>query len=561
MKARYLLPLGLLILLLGFARPHTSSAAPLFQDETAIPTTEATATESPTDIPTATLEPTATPSPTLLPPTATLPPAATEIPSGARPLVVISKYYTDPENVGPGSNFGLHLRLENNGQLRATNLIVVFTPGDIVPLETGGVLSYDALGSGDGHKFVQPMSASSSLYGVSLATVVVTLTYTDDYGTSYSETFNLAIPLTQPAYSGVTQPTATPSPTITPTPTPTTTPAARPQLIVQSYATDPLVLKPGLQFSLSLNVLNTGNADARRITMILGGGSTSSGSSSGGSGGSSGGGGTSGGGSDLANFSPLGSSNVQAIGDVLVAGVTSVTQNFIVNLSTQPGAYPLKISFAYIDSSGATFVDDQVITLLVQSPPLLELSFYRDPGALFVGQPNALPVQVINLGRSSAILGNLRVTAGDAYVENNAILIGALEAGGYFTLDPMVYPNGPGPLEVQIEVSYTDDFNQPQIIVQTIVVDVQDAPIIEPPIDGGEGFPSDGEGFPPDPSTPETFWQKVIRFLKGLFGLDSGVQEPALEQPFESFPGDSNPAPEEIVPVIPGKGGLPLQLR
>ncbi|HNB53541.1 MAG TPA: hypothetical protein PK530_16445, partial [Anaerolineales bacterium] len=186
---------------------------------------------------------------------------------------------------------------------------------------------------------------------------------------------------------------------------------------------------------------------------------------------------------------------------------------------------------------------------------LLELGFYRDPGVLFAGQPNFLPVQVINLGRKSAVLGNLRVTAGDSYVENNTILIGALESGGYFTLDPMVMPNVAGPLEIQIEVSYTDDFNQPQVILQTIVVEVQDAPIIEPPIDGGGEFPTDGE-VPPDSGTQETFWQKLIRFLKGLFGLDSGTQQqPPVEAPVETFPEEQFPAPEEAVPV-PGKGGL-----
>lgn len=290
--------------------------------------------------------------------------------------------------------------------------------------------------------------------------------------------------------------------------------------------------------------------------MILGGGSASSGSGSGtGSGGTTGGGGVSGGSGELTNFSPLGSSNVQAIGDVIIGNVTTVSQSFIVNLTTNPGAYPLKISFAYIDSSGDTFVDDQVITLLVQAPPLLELGFYRDPGVLFAGQPNFLPVQIINIGRKSAVLGNMRVTAGDSYIENNTILIGTLESGGYFTLDPMVIPNVPGPLEIQIEVSYTDDFNQPQTVLQTLLLEVQEAPIIEPPIDEGGEFPSEGEGFPPEVGGEETFWQKVVRFLKGLFGLDSGVQQPAVEpftEPFtEEFsePFIEAPKEEQAVPV------------
>ncbi len=549
---KLLLLFGLFSMWMGVAYAPTGIVSAQSGDT---PTPTATATELPTA--TATLEPTlpptATPSPTLPPPT------ATDFPSGTRPIVVVDWYRTEPTNVSPGADFTLTLRLANQGQIRATNLIAVFTPGELVPLETGGVLAHGELQPGDSHKFVQPVHANSSLLGQSLATLVVTLTYGDDLAGSYTETFNLTIPLTQPSGSGVFVPSATPTVTPSLTPTSTSTPAARPQLIVSAYTTDPMLLKPGLQFTLFIDILNTGNSGAQRVTMITGGGTTSTGTSGTGTG--TGTGGTSGGSGELSNFSPLGVSNVQAIGEVAMGGQVHVSQALIVNVTTNPGAYPLKISFAYNDSSGATFVDDQVITLLVQSPPLLELGFYRDPGALFAGQSNFLPVQIVNLGRKSAVLGTMRITAGDAYIENNSILIGTLEAGGYFTLDPMVIPNGPGSLEILIEVSYTDDFNLPQQISQTITVDVQDAPIIEPPIDGGE-FPPDEGGLPPDSGGTETFWQKVVRFFKGLFGLDSGIQQPAVDQFFDpSTEPFIEPVQEEIIPPKGGIRPLPFFLH
>jgi len=83
----------------------------------------------------------------------------------------------------------------------------------------------------------------------------------------------------------------------------------------------------------------------------------------------------------------------------------------IVNATANPGAYPMKISFVYTGPDNIAYTDDQVITLLVFSVPQVEVSFYRDAGQFFVGQPNQLPLQVVNLGRKQAVLGSMRVVA------------------------------------------------------------------------------------------------------------------------------------------------------
>ena len=217
-------------------------------------------------------------------------------------------------------------------------------------------------------------------------------------------------------------------------------------------------------------------------------------------------------------------------------------------ITTNPGAYSFKISFVYTDEKGTRHIDDQVITLLVYLQPVVEVSFYRDPGPLFAGQPNMLPIQIINLGRKSVILGNMRVSAPNGQLMNNTLFVGTLETGGYFTLDASLVPDIPGPMELVVTVDYTDDFNQPQTISRTIPVEILEAPIFEePPVDGN-GDP--GMGIPPAIES-ETFWQKVLRFVRGLIGLDSGVPQPGIpgempggESPFESpapLPGVSGP--------------------
>jgi hypothetical protein len=304
-------------------------------------------------------------------------------------------------------------------------------------------------------------------------------------------------------------------------------------MVITGYKVDVDLLQPGTTFTLSLDVKNMGNSDATGVTMILGGGGTSSSSDSG----TPAAGGVSGSGSELTNFAPLNSSNVSYVGNVTSGATVSLSQQLIVNVSTEPGVYTLKLSFVYNDSKGNRIVDDQVITLLVYSLPRIETSFYRDAGEFFVGTPAVLPIQVTNLGKKTNVLGNMKVTADGEDITNNVSLVGSLDPGGYYTLDAEFTPSKAGPLDIVVTINYNDDFNQPRELVQTITINVQEQVIItpDPSIENPEGNGMPGST---GASMPETFWQKVGRFFKGLFGLDSS-QETQPVTPTEALPGDT----------------------
>ncbi len=133
----------------------------------------------------------------------------------------------------------------------------------------------------------------------------------------------------------------------------------------------------------------------------------------------------------------------------------------------------------------------------------------------------------------------MTVQAENAEVSNGQAPIGFLDAGGYFTLDPTLTTFTPGSAEVVVQIDYLDDFNEPKVITQTLTVDVLEAP--EPSEGEGEG----GGGAVFEPAAPETFWQKVLRFFRGLLGLDSGLPEPAVPviPPEEEIPPGVVPAP------------------
>ena len=411
------------------------------------------------------------PTPTSAPSTATPTVQPTDIPSYERPVIVIESFSTDPASLTIGKEFKLRVNLENCGQTKATNVIVTFTAGDFLPLGSGNIATIGTLGTGKEKELSQSMIVNNAISSFNNTAYQITVNYTDEQGTAYTENFTIALNV---AFAG--------SGYNTPTPTPSA--ADRPRLVITGYETDSEMLKPGTQFNLKIQVTNLGTQDANQVTMISGGAATAQTdpdnptntgeiSASGG---------------DFTNFSPLGVSNVQSLGRIPTGASVEGNQPLIVNVSIEPGAYSFKISFVYIDPNGESHIDDQVITLLVYSPPVVDVNFYRAAGPFFAGQPNVLPLQIVNLGRSTTVLGNLTVTAANARIDNNTILVGTLETGGYYTLDATIIPEQSGRLELDIKIDYTDDFNQPQSIQLVLPIEVEEMELVGPEMMPGDGI-------------------------------------------------------------------------
>lgn len=466
--------------------------------------------------------PTETPEPTgTLDPTGTPEPTGTPLPTDfVRPILTVASYGASAPELLPGQPIDFEMTLENTGQLAATNVIVTFKAGDLIPRATGGVRSIGTIAPGQPSRFFQPFTVSRDLSS-RVATLAVEASYTDLYGNAYTANYELTF-AARPR-SGEAQPTATPTPG----------PSLRPQLVIDRYETDAEQLEPGGTFTLTLHVQNLGAADAQGVTMIVGGGSADDG---GGGEGTPSPGGVSGGSGEFSKFAPIGASNVQFLGDVPAGAAVSPTQTLVVNVSTEPGAYPFKVSFTYTNEQERRFTDDQVITLLVYAPPQLDVSFYRDPNPIFAQQPAPLPIQINNLGRGSTVLGNMVISAEGSELTNNTVLVGRLDSGGFFTTDAILIAGQAGPLDVLVTIHYNDDFNKPQTITHTLAIEVVESPEFEP------GMGPDGGPLEPPPAERETIFQVIWRFIRGLLGLDSARPTPG-GPPDVMPPGEGEPMP------------------
>lgn len=445
-----------------------------------------------------------------------------------RPVLTLIGYSTS-KAVTPGGKFTLYFRVANEGGTKARNIVFTIVPGDFQPSGSGGVVSGGVIAPDADTGYEQGLIASGELALKSYGSLQINASYTDDLGAGYSETFNLTLQVTKASSSGSASPTRTP------------TPAPRPILLIEGYQVDVDPLKAGSIFNLELRVTNVGGSEARSVTLIIGGGTLSN-SDSGTPGAETGGVSATGG---LEHFAPLGESNVAYLGNLAPGAQLTSIHALIVNSTTAPGAYPLKISMIYADSASKTYTDDQSITLLVYAPPLLEIGFYQPPDLLFVGQPGMLPIQVLNLDRKPVVLSRVRVTSDGAEITNGELPIGYLDTGLSFTIDAQAMPFGPGPLAILVSVDYVDDFNEPQSVQQELMVEVMEAEPIPEDFGGGGG----GVVVEPETSPPESFWDQVLRFLRGLLGLDSAPPESA---PLEEMPSEG---PIQIVPGAPGMKG------
>lgn len=468
--------------------------------------------------------------------TVNAPPTSTPAPLPfVRPQIVVNSTKVTGNVVG-GGNFNLRVSLNNSGTSTAYNAQAVFTSVELVPTKTGGVVALGLIDQGADVGMNQSFYVPAGvLAGKSLIVVDLSVTYYDYAGTAYTDKFTLSVPITGGGGGGgVAAATATP------------TGVKSSQLVITGYSASVDPLQPGGQFDLKIKVQNVGNLKAQRVTMIVGGGS------SGGSGsGTPQPGGVSGGGGDFANFAPVGASNVQSLGELAPGGTIEATQSLIVNVNTVPGAYPMRISFSYLNDKNDVVNDDQVITLLVYSLPNVDVSFYRPPDPFFAGQPGALPIQVVNLGKRLSVLGDIKLSAQSGFIENGSSLVGPLDAGGFFTLDAMFTPDQSGPQVIDVTINYLDDFNQPRTITKTLEIEVQEGfvePTPDPSFNGGGGG---GGGEFPIP-TEETTLQKVWRFILGLFGLDSST--PSNNGGASEVPVPEGPSGPVVVPSG-GKGG------
>jgi hypothetical protein len=290
-------------------------------------------------------------------------------------------------------------------------------------------------------------------------------------------------------------------------------------LLLESYDAGDELLQPGDRFSLALNLLNAGDADALNLLVTFGTVNRTPGSSSDDDDSSSG--------DDTTTttsdttpstvFAPIGSGGTFYAGTLAGdGGRLALEQEFVVNGTTESGIYNLPITLRYDDADGDQRQENLQASFVVVAPPRLQTNLETPlPTEVNVGEPLPLTLNVVNTGTDDVLFTTAQVTAENGeIIEGAEVFIGNLDGDDDAAVSPVVIPLEEGTVRISIALNYVNDLNQPA----QIVLDYETQAVVPPP-------PPEEPLFPPDvvlePTEPPQQEDILGRVLLGLLGLGS----------------------------------------
>jgi|GEM_PF-466447 len=381
-----------------------------------------------------------------------------------RPRLAIDSYVVEPASLFPGSRFTLTLILANHGERPAGNVDVSVGGTLALPGESSNTAFVNAISAGE-HQAVTFSLVLGKVDQAGRQGVPIDLQYTDPVGNKYTDQQTIGLDVN-------------------------TGSLYQPQLLIAGYTIQPTELSAGTRFTLTLQLTNVGGGAAQRILIILGGE----------------------GAEQVSAFVPAASSNIGFLGELEAGASAEIVQAMIVDAKAEAKAYSVPIGLTYNDTFGNRKSETHRISLMVLRRPEFRVSFYMPVSNAMIGVPFMLPIEVMNAGTSRINIPLLELTSEQLQIENGSTFVGGLEPGLSWNIDATATAGTAGPAEVIVNIHYLDDFNQKQVISQTLEVMV---------MEGGMGPDGPFEPGPVTPEQPPTFWQQVLRFLRGLVGLGS----------------------------------------
>jgi hypothetical protein len=379
-----------------------------------------------------------------------------------RPQLIIEEAQSQPPVLGPGDAFSLTLQIANRGSRTATGVVVGVPSAELaVPAGASNTTAIDTISIDQRTAVTLPLvlgeTAQAGRQGLGIS-----LSYSDYGGGAYADQQSMGLEVV-------------------------TALADRPQLIVADYQTTSEPLSPGDAFTLTLRMSNVGGGRAERLMLTLGGE----------------------GGTSLGPFAPRRSSNVRFVSRVDAGETIAVKQQLVVDGSADSGSYSLPLALAYDDARGTRHTDSQLISLLVRRRPHLQIGFYRRVTTTTVGVPFALPVEVTNIGRALLNVSTLELTSEQLEIQDGSLYVGPLDGGTAASLEATAIADESGAAGVLVSVHYLDDFDQQQVVTETLMVEVAE-PVAPTP--QAEARPSERR---------VGLMRRVWRFLRALLGLGS----------------------------------------
>ena len=394
-------------------------------------------------------------------PTETPTPTPSALTVYGQPQLLIENSQTQPDTLLPGEPFELNLELVNRGDYTATNIRLSVVSLDIAIPQGSSNLEVIDLIQANASQAISLTLALAESAPPGYNNLEILLEYDDYYAREYTSTQSVGLEISDSI-------------------------ADQPLVLLTAYHTQPETLSPGDTFILQMEITNVGRSQAQQVLVTLGGED----------------------GSGLQPFAIIGAGNIQYVAGLGAGDTLTLERQFLLDGTANSGVYNLPVTLTYNSPGGTQLTENQVLNLLASRRPRIQIDFYRTVEPGLVDQQMELPIELVNIGRTLVNISTIEVSSAQLEIVEGSAFIGALDGGTSGSFDAIVIPIQGGAIPVEVQVHYLDDFNQPQVISETLTIGV------ETPQDNQ---PDEAE----QPDEPLGFWDRFLRFVRGLFGLGS----------------------------------------
>ena len=376
---------------------------------------------------------------------------------------------------GVGDSFTVPMNVQNNGKNTATSIKVTAVTADdgaIVP-KSASVRMINSLAPGESSPlsfaFSPTVKAKSQNYVIGF-TVEYQTGETGDDDTPKTATFSqyVGVNVTNPKADEAEANTGSNGDKI-----------STPKIIIASYACDPILVKAGQQFELSMTFQNTHkDKTISNITANLSAVETTEQKGS--------------------VFTPVNGSNTFYIDSIPPKGFAEKKMTMFTVPDADPRTYTILVKFDYQDAEFNNYTQECTIGINVKQTIALETSEIVVPTDGMTDNPVYLNFSLSNTGK--AVLNNLKcVVEGEGFDNSQAqVYFGTLAKSSTVYYDGMFTPKVSGPQNGTIRITYEDDAGEQFEKTQNFTINVQDAmaAMEQPAAMGPDGKPVDVAGAP-----------------------------------------------------------------
>lgn len=250
---------------------------------------------------------------------------------------------------------------------------------------------------------------------------------------------------------------------------------SRPKIIVNDYECDPIIVKAGEEFDLTMYFKNTHREkEAKNVKIFLTLAEETSSESA-----------------KTGNiFTPVDSSNTFFFDTISPNGIQSKKLRLFTMPDAQPKTYTLTVNFDYEDSKGNQFKDTELLGINVKQSTKVETGDIYIPEVIEAGMPVNLSFDFYNTGKVQVSNFMIKLEGEGLESQNKSTYFGNIDSGNSEYYDGTFYINNEGPANIKVILGYDDPSGEHFETVHEFNVNVT-APM--PVDDGMNGGMIDGE--------------------------------------------------------------------